>query len=665
MTTCCSSGTGFARRGLISLCVASVLGATAFVAGDRAGAPPRALDPALLFPAGSVMTLGFDGKSLNEHAKELSISKIWAEPEVQEFFKETLEMVNEQAETAVGGFIKQLGLEDKDVEALGNARIVLGITRFEPPAGGMDSGGVPGFDLMLVADLRGSQKAVESLLKAGEAMLGGGEEGAFKDTTVGGIPAKMMPVPDGGPFTGVTWLFHEGWLIAGTSTTQLEAAVARAKSGDQAGSLASDAAYAASMKEVARPKSVLSFYVNAAPLIGIAMESSPPAERAMMKALGIDGVKSVAYGMDLDGPSVREREFVVIAPGSPIGKLMQPIDAAGLLSKVPKRSVAAYAVSMPVKQAFEWFMSAVKTTPAADEIETGLAKLEKVLGSSWREDLLPNLGPEMAAFAAMPRFGLLPEFGVLIKVGDRTKVEAAIAKMLERPKAKGAVGSLKFLDATINTVDLGALKIDRDLNLRPAYVFVGDYLLLTLTPHNEKSLLVAMNNKDGGLMAQEGFSKAFAKLQAEGPNAGNLGVSYFDLPWLAGLVLDTAIPLAQAAAPAREMEELESQNNVKLDLTKLPSTEAIVKHLGPILAASQAKEGGIYVDIVSPVGVIPASVIAGAIGGALAARQYMSVAAGHEEEPSERGARRRVRGRSSTGASTRPAAEPRDKDEDK
>ena len=279
MVTCCSSGF-LARRSLISLCLATALGAAAFVGGGtEAGKAPRALDPALLFPAGSVLMLSFDGKPMEEFGKELAISKIWHEPEVQEFFKEPVAMLEEQMKTNVAGFTKQLGIEEKDLEALGKSRIAIAVTRFAMPEGGM--GAPEAFDLMLAADLRGSQKTAEVLIKALEDMMGGGgEESPFKASTVGGIPAKTMPVP-GGMFDGVTWLFHDGWLIAGTNTAQLEGALARAKSGDPAGSLAADPLFAAGMKEVTRPKTVGAFYMdygtfmNIANAVAIAASPSP------------------------------------------------------------------------------------------------------------------------------------------------------------------------------------------------------------------------------------------------------------------------------------------------------------------------------------------------------------------------------------------------------
>jgi Protein of unknown function (DUF3352) len=654
MTTCCSSGTILARRSLISVCVASLLGAATLFSGGGDGAPPP-IDPALLFPSGTVMTLAFDGGPCAAHSKELAISKIWQEAEVQEFLKDTLVLVKEQVDGGVAPFLKQLGIEDADLNALAKGRIAIGVTRFEMAEAG------PAVDLMLAAELRGGQKAADSLLKALEAQMGAGGEGPIKETTLAGIPAKTMSVPDGGPFSGVTYLFHEGWLIAGTSTTQLEAALGRAKSGDQKGSLLADAAYAAGMKEVARPKTIASFFLDLGVVVGSVSEM--PGMSEILASSGMNDIKSIFYGMDLDGPAIRDRMYAGIKPGSPMSKLQVPMDTAGVLSRIPKRSILAYSASLDFKGYFDYMVEMFKANPeVGDEVDSVLAEVDQALGKGWRQDLLPNLGPEVAGFVAMPRFGFLPEIGVLVKVKDRAKVESAIAKMFDS-EGRRVVASTKFLDTTINTVDLGKLEIDPDFNLRPAYAFTGDYLMISPSPHTAKSLLVAMANKDGGLAANESFVRAFGALRADNPNAGNLGVSYIDLPWLAGFLLDSGIPLIQSAVPPDELAKLEREN-IKLDLAKIPSTDSVVKHLGPIIMATQAKEGGTYAEVVSPTGMIAPVMAIAAAATVVGMREARSM--DDPGEDSERGARRRARAARGVPppVESRPA-KPQDKDEDR
>jgi hypothetical protein len=652
MTACCSSGTFLARRSLVSLCVASILGAAAFVGGgtDGAGKSARALDPGLLFPSGTMMTISFDGKPVQEHGKDLAVSRILNEPEMKEFLKEALALLDERVGNAGKAFLKDLGLEDKDFDALAGARISIAVTRFEFGEQGFE--GEPSFDLMLAAEMRGGQKAVESLLKALESMVAGPD--GLKESTVGGVPAKTIPVPPGGPFSGVTYVVHEGWLIAGTSTAQLEGALARAKSGDSKGSALADPTYAAGMKEVLRPKTVASMYLDYGRALTLAAETDPMVKQ-VIGASGLTSLTGFAYGLDLDGTSVRERLYQGIKPGSPMAALWSPFDASTILSRVPKRSVAAYAASLDLKKYVDFILGMVKNLPGGEEeIDQALAEVDRVLGANWRQDLLPNLGPEIAAFVAMPKFGFVPEVGFLLKVGDRAKVEGAIAKIFA--SRENVLRKQTFLDNTITTIDCGAMKIDKDFNLRPAYAFVGDYLLVTPSPHTTKSLLISMNNKDGGLAGQETYTAALGRLKAENPSAGNLGVAYVDFAWVAGFLFENAVPIVQSAVREKDLAQMEREAGFRLDLAKIPSTDTVVKHLSPIIMAWQSKEGGVLADIVSPVSMVGTFTLAGAAGAALGVRKYESLEVGAEPAEHDRAKPRR------RAAASRPG---KDRDEDK
>ena len=213
--------------------------------------------------------------------------------------------------------------------------------------------------------------------------------------------------------------------------------------------------------------------------------------------------------------------------------------------------------------------------------------------------------------------------------------------MLEGPEAKAAVRSVKFLDSTINYMDLGAMGIDKDLNLRPAWVFVDDYLLLTMCPHAAKSVLAAWAQKDGGLLAREDFARSFSRLKAESPNAGNTGIGYLDAQWLAGFLLDNAIPLVQSAVSPKQLQKL---GPFALDLGKLPSTQAITRHLSCIIMQGQTKEGGTYTEFVSPMGIIGTAVAIGAgAAGVMSARMAGEMIGGETAEPSEHGARHKIK----------------------
>jgi hypothetical protein len=609
-----ASRSAIVSRAVVSSLVLSVLCAAAICGGGDPDRRPL-VDAAVLFPAGTPFVIAIDGKPCVESGKDLGVSRICNEPEVQAFFKESIELAREQIDSNVKGFAEMLGITPEDLMQLPKSRFVVGATSFQMPEG---MGAEPKLDLMLAVEIRAAEKAATALLKALEAQIGaGGGESAPKDAVVGGVPARVLPVPPGGPFSSVTYFVHDGWLVAGTSAEQLEAAVTRMKTGDPAGSLASNPFYAAGMKEVARPKTVASLYVDFGFLADLMREMDDDGMKTLVAAGGLEAMKAIAIGVDLDGASIRERTFVQMTPNSALAKLQVPVDTTALLGKFPKRSILAYAASVNLKGYDEYVRKLLGAMPIpADEVKEVFTAVDEVLGPNWREDLLPNLGPEMGAFVSMPMYGLVPDVGVLIRVGDKAKVEAALARVIDRPRMKAAHRTLEHESLTINYLDLGVLGIDDDLHMRPAYAFVDGYLLVTLAPHTARNVVQSMRETGGGLLGREDFAKTFGRLKAENPDAGNLGIVYLDAQWLAGFVLDTAIPILQSAVPA---EDLEDAGPLKVDLGKLPSTQAITRHLSAVVSQNQTKSGGTYGESVSPTGMIGTMALFGAVAGFVAA----------------------------------------------
>jgi len=97
---------------------------------------------------------------------------------------------------------------------------------------------------------------------------------------------------------------------------------------------------------------------------------------------------------------------------------------------------------------------------------------------------------------------------------------------------------------------------------------------------------------------------------------------------------------------------------VKLDLAKIPSVQALTKHLSAILMQSQTKEGGTYSEIVSPMGVVVGG--SAAIGAAVGIASARSSITSEAEPPSERDHRARVRPKKE-----KEKDDDKDKDEDK
>ncbi len=615
-------GAGACKRIAAPMALAAVLVAAA-AWSDRVAVRPGTiggLDPAALFPAETLGMVSINGAPWQESGKELALGKIINEPEVQEFISGMMEKFHAGQEQ-MDAQLQQMGLSRADLEALGTTRVLFGVTRFEPPArGGM---GPPSIDLMLAMDLRGRQEAFQNILKSFEQMLEtmGGVQPT--DVKIGGVPAKHVAVPGEAdakrPFSGVSWLVHEGWFLAGTSDAHLEQAMGRVKSGETGGSLVTNATYATAAQQVMRPKTVGSVYVGLKPIMAMIAAESPEAKKPMA-AMGFDKLESVAFGLDLDGPGFRERLFLGAPADTFYRKLLAKIDAAKLLAMVPKGSFLAQASGLNMGEYYDSFTAMIEAQDehGAKEMHEGIAGFEKAMSVKLREDVLANLGPEYAAFAAMPKSGLIPDMGVMIRVKDRAKIEGLIDRAIKKSKAKSAHGSIKWGETTINYIETGEMGVFPEdwMNFRPSYAFVGDYLLVTLWPQAAKNVISAMARKEGGLPTREDFARGFARLKAENQDAGNSGVGYLDTGAAASMLVETVIPILQTVVPG----SIPEMDGLELNMAAFPSSEAICKHLFGTISTVQSLDSGIYTDYYSPMTITLPAIALGA-GVAVGVRQ--------------------------------------------
>ena len=146
------------------------------------------------------------------------------------------------------------------------------------------------------------------------------------------------------------------------------------------------------------------------------------------------------------------------------------------------------------------------------------------------------------------------------------------------------------------------------VQLRPAFAFVGEYLLVTPWPQAAKNLIRSLGTNKAGLFSREDFALTYGHLKGERKGAGTLGLYYVDLRALVGFVVDTLAPVAQFAALPEELP---------LDPGLLPSAAIFNRHLFGIIASTEKTEHGMYAEYWSPTSVMGGGLILGAAAGAV------------------------------------------------
>jgi hypothetical protein len=592
---------------------ASVLTAAAFgpqgPVAEAAASKIRALDPAAVFPDSTLMLLQFDGRPCLKHAKELGISRILRSPEMNEFAGSLIQQASGGAQAGLEAASSMAGFDVPGlVDLIMTGRTMVGLTRVETEV--VDKGDFQtkqtSVDLMLALNFaQGRQESMRGILDAVAQKIEEESSGPpAKKVTIGGIDAQKFALQEGEkfrPFSSLTYLLVDDWMLIGTNDAQLEQSVLRIKSGDAAGSLAAYPIYKKCAAETLRPKSVFGMYVGMKDgLARVEKLEHGPEIIKQLKGSGIEQMTAFALASELDGLAMRDRLY--IHGYNPSGLVAKP-ELDKVHAMMPKSSSMAFSTAFDLRKFLDLMLAAF-ASELGDKPAKAIAAFEAEHKVNVREDLLAALGPEMGMYATLPRYGLIPDVGFLIRTPDPAKAKAAIKKLLAIAKLDLNLGTTTHRGTDINYVEIDSRHLEVDgerLHPHPCYAFVDGYLLVAPWPQAAKNFLDAAARKDGGFAAREDVAAAFARLRTDTPTAGMGGMSYFDLPAMAGFVLDVAIPVAQSTIAPSRISEL-AHGFVELDFAKFPSTELFTSNLSPLLMTTQYDSEGMSSHIVSPVG---------------------------------------------------------------
>lgn len=584
-----------------------------------AGSSVRGLDAAALFPDTTLFLLNVDGRPCAKHAKELGLARIFNAPETQEFLAPVLAQAGGLWQAGLANAEAPFDLEEA-LGLLGTGRTLLGVTRFETET--VDKGDFKTealhVDLMFALNFaQGRQAAVKAVLDSVEKAIKEESTGpAPKDVKIGGIDAKTIVLQQGEefrPFSSLTYVVVDDWLLVATNDAQLEGAVQRAKSGEIKGSLLADASYAQCAKATMREKTVFSMFLHTKELLArVAKTEAGPEILKAVKGSGVDQMGALCASSELDGMAVRDRFYV--QGYNPTGVVDAP-DMNRLLALIPKSSSMVSAAAADLPKTFD-FIAGLFASQGVNDFAKGIARFEKKHQLSVRDDLLAPFGPEWGYYAALPKHGLIPDVGFVFRARDEAKAEAALKKALGIAGVN-SVDVVKHRGADIKVAALDHLGLELDglpMAPRPSYCFVDGFLLVTAWPQAAKNFLDAAAKKDGGFALRDDAAAAFARIKADVPGAGAAGVGYVDMAGMAGFVIDTLAPLVQMVDASR----------IGLDMAKFPPTEVFTANLPPMLATTQYDKDGMLVVMSSPTGMGTLYMFGvGAMAGVMAAQGEM------------------------------------------
>jgi hypothetical protein len=594
-------------------------------------------------PAGTIYYSGMpDLRQTMQDAKSSPMLQMWQEEEVQDFASEGLAMLKGMVEEyrQMGKAMYEDGqlpidpavLETLEVRSMGVALTSLNLSTFHDQPW-------PDIGFAMHFDFGPSAKTWRGLIELGTAMLAqqAGTELAMTNSEIeGGEMVTLRAADDEYPMALHMAFVGDGLLI-GTKEDEVRGILARMGGssgqtttggfGGAAGMLDSTGAEAAT-------------YMQLNPLLDFAMsalrqaQASAP-ESAEIQMVDLDGVERAVSALGLrsirgigsvsryeNGKSITES--LTIAPKDGRTGLFAASDAkldANFLRWVPRDAVSFSAFSFRPMSIYEALVGAVKAydPEMGDQALAMLDQMEQQVGLRVREDFLGSLGERFYTWT-MPSLamGSTPEMAILAEVRDQDK----LVKSLQTIGAMTG-GQIEFEEFDRRGVQGWQVRFDLDLPgeaaqaagmlaaFSPRFTFYKGHMVTAFTISDLKR---AMERMDRGMDAEMAddirsnpeFKPYLSKVEG---SSGLSSVSFTD--WKT--TFETYYQSLVGILPFLPMPQ-----GVPLDLSLLPESRTLTKHLFGGFSWSTVDDTGMRSMSISPFGpetTVPLMIgVAGAAG---------------------------------------------------
>jgi hypothetical protein len=387
------------------------------------------------------------------------------------------------------------------------------------------------------------------------------------DVSIDGLAFKQVRIAPGAP--PITWGMRQNYLLIGAGEGAVQGMLQRLETPPPA--------WLTEVRErlpVAR-RSTLS-YANLDAILDLTqILADDPKVSALIDALGMGNLKSLEATGGLDGNGFLTRT-VIRMDGPPEGVLALLGDDA--LSEDDLKGIAAdatFALSLRLDgaQLLDRVLDvATRVEPrAVRELQDGLDEIREELGLDIRSDILEALGDTWHVSTSPGSGGIVFGWTAEATVRDRDRLNATLNRMLGYAQASFSQGrrsprikQFQFAGETIYFLSVP----DDDFLIAPAWCITDDRLMVGLFPQALKARL-----------SHEEDSPCLAEIpEVAGLFRGDsrpVLVAYQDTRAL----FETFYPFLLMVARAAFSEFQEE--GVDLDVSLLPSTGAVSKHLQP------------------------------------------------------------------------------------
>ena len=310
----------------------------------------------------------------------------------------------------------------------------------------------------------------------------------------------------------------------------------------------------------------------------ILKEEKPLDTKAILKAVGISSIRSLAYAQRIEEEDVSDH-FYLGAP-EPREGLIFALSGRSLpptrLTRFAPKSAQFYTEACfdPAKV---WNSIKNLVYTAADEEEKkdfdeGVKEIEKKVGATLPEVFDCFTGQAAMFFSAPEISAPVGRQGFILPLKDPEKLEAFLSKVREIPEVKEG---LSFQEETYKGVKIVSIMFrNTTLPLMPSYAVVEKTLLVSENPFSLKKTLAALKSGGGSLADSEKFKSVESRAFPKGAFAG----SYVDLSTLVERSYSLVISVLTLGLSSPLLRDELKEAGVDLNL--LPSAKAVAGHLG-------------------------------------------------------------------------------------
>lgn len=425
--------------------------------------------------------------------------------------------------------------------------------------------------------------AARAKYPAGKADLGHHEGVAVESFTAEGFSVAMA--------------FDEGWCVVATSVDLVHAMLDRLQGRGDGGFAAAETGKALFSK-APKVRETLSYFRPGPIIAKLRPMLELSGQGAGVRWQELEAVNWLAAWTVFDGPNIRDG--IYIAGGDFAGETGLKQTAMALTS--PKTLIYYSALLTGLKGEFK------VPDPSMDPTGT-LARLQDFLGLLVAEGipvekLVASIGAEGGFALDWPDGAFYPSLSLRMDVADRATM-GRFCEFLASGRAFGIPLGKKDLGKGTVLYELPSMAAQ--FQLQPGMALTQDALLIG-SDAGRLASIVSGNVSVGDLRGAEGFTAA-----AKSVGPPDSGFAYIDLRSLFEKVYGIGRTFLMLGAGF--MGEAGKQ----VDLAKLPATETIAKHLGPVVFSKHRDGEGVLMESVGPITTheLVVGIGAGSIFGAL------------------------------------------------